>query len=92
MGKFLGKLEERGYAGFINVSNDDGISYFVELIIKIELRVIYEQTGYRLPEVFAYVCIESVLQTAVSDVKSLSERLKCLTQLVPCLGKCTVYS
>ena len=28
MGKFLGKLEERGYAGFINVSNDDGISYF----------------------------------------------------------------
>lgn len=27
-GKFLGKLEERGYAGFINVSNDDGISYF----------------------------------------------------------------
>ena len=28
MGKFLGKLEERDYAGFINVSNDDGISYF----------------------------------------------------------------
>ena len=28
MGKFLGKLEERGYAGFINVSNEDGISYF----------------------------------------------------------------
>ena len=26
--KFLGKLEERGYAGFINVSNEDGISYF----------------------------------------------------------------
>lgn len=44
------------------------------------------------PKFFTYVCIERVLQTAVSDVKSLSERLKCLTQLVPCLGKCTVYS
>lgn len=28
MGKFLGKLEERGYKGFVNVSNGDEISLF----------------------------------------------------------------
>ena len=28
MGKFLSKLQERGYAGFINVSNGDEISDF----------------------------------------------------------------
>lgn len=28
MGKFLGKLEERGYQGFVNVSNGEDISYF----------------------------------------------------------------
>lgn len=30
MGKFLGKLEERGYAGFVNVTNSDEISKFGE--------------------------------------------------------------
>ena len=28
MGKFLGKLEERGYAGFVNVDNGADISWF----------------------------------------------------------------
>lgn len=30
MGKFLGKLEERGYAGFVNISNGDDINFFGE--------------------------------------------------------------
>lgn len=30
MGKFLGKLEERGYAGFVNISNGEDISVFGE--------------------------------------------------------------
>ncbi|MDO5381454.1 MAG: histidine--tRNA ligase [Eubacteriales bacterium] len=30
MGKFLGKLEERGYAGFVNISNGEDINFFGE--------------------------------------------------------------
>jgi len=30
MGKFLGKLEERGYAGFVNIANGEDISLFGE--------------------------------------------------------------
>lgn len=34
MGKFLSKLQERGYAGFINVSNGDEISDLNNNMIK----------------------------------------------------------